>query len=90
MLKRLCVSASVLVLASGLAVAQTTMRPAPSPTGPAAMQPSVSTMRLLASDIYKANVYDESENKIGDVTDLAMKAAAILGQLSLGLAASLV
>lgn len=84
MLKRLCLSASVLALASGLAVAQTSMRPAPSPTGPAAMQPSVSTMRLLASDIYKANVYDESENKIGDVTDLAMNGsgnirAAIIG-----------
>jgi sporulation protein YlmC with PRC-barrel domain len=26
--------------------------------------------RLLASDIYKANVYDNAENKIGDVTDL--------------------
>ncbi len=23
--------------------------------------------RLLASDIYKANVYDNAENKIGDV-----------------------
>ncbi|WGJ13844.1 PRC-barrel domain-containing protein [Methylocapsa sp. D3K7] len=84
MLKRLCLSASVLVLASGVAVAQTSMRPAPSPTGPAATYPSVSTMRLLASDIYKANVYDESENKIGDVTDLAMNGsgnirAAIIG-----------
>jgi sporulation protein YlmC with PRC-barrel domain len=29
-------------------------------------------MRLLASDIYKANVYDNSENKIGDVTDLVI------------------
>jgi sporulation protein YlmC with PRC-barrel domain len=75
MLKRLCVSASVLALASGLAVAQTSMRPAPSPTRPAATQPSVSSMRLLASDIYKADVYDESENKIGDVTDLAINSS---------------
>jgi sporulation protein YlmC with PRC-barrel domain len=31
---------------------------------------SPSTGRMLASDIYKANVYDLSENKIGDVADL--------------------
>jgi sporulation protein YlmC with PRC-barrel domain len=29
-------------------------------------------MRLLASEIYRANVYDNSENKIGDVTDLVI------------------
>jgi bifunctional non-homologous end joining protein LigD len=35
----------------------------------AAFNPS-STNQLLASDIYKANVYDPSEHKIGDVSDL--------------------
>ena len=32
--------------------------------------PMQTSARLLTSDIYKANVYDNSENKIGDVTDL--------------------
>ena len=31
---------------------------------------------MLASDIYKANVYDPSENKIGDVTDLIIDSNA--------------
>jgi sporulation protein YlmC with PRC-barrel domain len=31
---------------------------------------STSVMNGLVSNIYKANVYDNSENKIGDVTDL--------------------
>jgi sporulation protein YlmC with PRC-barrel domain len=33
---------------------------------------SLSTTSWLVSDIYKANVYDASEHKIGDVTDLVM------------------
>jgi sporulation protein YlmC with PRC-barrel domain len=32
----------------------------------------MSTARLLMSDIYKANVYDNAENKIGDVSDLVI------------------
>jgi len=31
---------------------------------------SLSTNNWLASDIYKANVYDPSEHKIGDITNL--------------------
>ena len=31
---------------------------------------SLSTMHWLASDIYKADVYDNAEDKIGEVTDL--------------------
>jgi sporulation protein YlmC with PRC-barrel domain len=49
------------------------MRPAQTPSqGSSMAAPSTQTSaaRLLASDIYKANVYDTSENKIGDVTDL--------------------
>ena len=61
MLKTLALSASVLAFAGGLALAETT---------------STSTGRLLASDIYKANVYDPSENKIGDVTDLIIDSNA--------------
>jgi sporulation protein YlmC with PRC-barrel domain len=45
---------------------------------------SLSTDHWLASDIYKASVYDPSEHKIGDVTDLMIDSngnvtAAIIG-----------
>ena len=33
---------------------------------------SLSTANWLASDIYKADVYDNSENKIGNITDLVL------------------
>jgi sporulation protein YlmC with PRC-barrel domain len=33
---------------------------------------SLSTMHWLASDIYKADVYDNAEDKIGVVTDLIL------------------
>lgn len=33
---------------------------------------SVSTPNWAASDIYKANVYDNSEHKIGEITDLVL------------------
>jgi sporulation protein YlmC with PRC-barrel domain len=68
MLKTLALSASVLVFASGLALAETPMTKEPY-TGRSTVT-SPSTGRMLASDIYKANVYDLSENKIGDVADL--------------------
>jgi sporulation protein YlmC with PRC-barrel domain len=69
---RLALSASVLVLASSLAVAQAeTMTN--SPSGRSVSAPSsLSTMHWLASDIYKADVYDNAENKIGVVSDLIM------------------
>jgi sporulation protein YlmC with PRC-barrel domain len=54
MLKTLALSASVLAFARGLAFAEATL-----PTG-----------QWLASEIYKASVYDPSEQKIGGVTDL--------------------
>jgi sporulation protein YlmC with PRC-barrel domain len=73
MLNRIVLSTSALVLAGGLALAQTPATQVPSEGSPMAAPASpVSTMRLLASDIYKANVYDNSENKIGDVTDLVI------------------
>ena len=33
---------------------------------------SLSTGNWLASDIYKADVYDNSENKLGSITDLVL------------------
>jgi sporulation protein YlmC with PRC-barrel domain len=54
MLKMLALSASVLAFASGLALAETTL----------------STGQWLASDVYKASVYDPSDHKIGKVTNL--------------------
>ena len=62
MFRKLALSASVLALAGSLAVA---------PCGRAmAATSSLSTMHWLASDIYKADVYDNAEDKIGVVTDL--------------------
>jgi sporulation protein YlmC with PRC-barrel domain len=64
MLHKLALSASVLALAGSLAVA---------PSGRSmAAQSSLSTMHWLASDIYKADVYDNAEDKIGVVTDLIL------------------
>jgi sporulation protein YlmC with PRC-barrel domain len=63
MLKTVALSASVLAFASGLAYAETTMTRANSSS-------SLSTGQWLASDVYKANVYDPSEHKVGNVTDL--------------------
>ena len=48
----------------------------PSTGRSAVTSPSLATGHLLASDIYKANVYDPSENKIGDVTDLIIDSNA--------------
>jgi sporulation protein YlmC with PRC-barrel domain len=69
MLKTLALSASLLAFAGGLAFAETS---------------SLSTGHWLASDVYKADVYDTSENKIGNVTDLMIDSngnvtAAIIG-----------
>jgi len=74
-MKKLALSASVLVLASGLAFAADTMTQDPS-TGRSVAKPpsSLSTQHWLASDIYRQNVYDNSEHKIGDVVDLVMDA----------------
>src|ERR1700740_2630180 len=81
MLNRFVLSTSAFVLAGGLALAQAPTAQAPSVAAPSS---SSSTMRLLGSDIYKANVYDNSENKIGDVTDLVINsngsiATAVIG-----------
>jgi sporulation protein YlmC with PRC-barrel domain len=72
MLKTLALSASVLAFAGGLALAETTITREPSTGRSVVTNPSssLSTGQWLASDIYKANVYDPSEHKIGDVTNL--------------------
>ena len=72
MLKTLALSASVLAFASGLALAETTITREPSTGHSVVTNPSssLSTGHWLASDIYKANVYDPSEHKIGDITNL--------------------
>jgi len=62
MLHKLALSVSVLALAGSFAVA---------PSGRAmAAHSSLSTAHWLASDIYKADVYDNAEDKIGVVSDL--------------------
>jgi len=68
MLKTLALSASVLAFASGLALAETPMARAPSTGGS-----SLSTEHWLASDFYKAVVYDPSEHKVGKITDLMIE-----------------
>jgi sporulation protein YlmC with PRC-barrel domain len=76
MVKGFFLFASVLALTGGLAVAQTPPTQVPSEGRPIAAPTSPSSMmRLLASDIYKADVYDNSENKIGDVTDLVINSS---------------
>jgi sporulation protein YlmC with PRC-barrel domain len=65
MLKALALSAAALAFASGLALAETT-----TPGEPSTGRSSLSTGHWLASDIYKADVYDPSEHKIGKITDL--------------------
>ena len=72
MLHMLALSASVLALAGGLAVAQAETMARPSSGRSVAAPSSLSTMHWLASDIYKADVYDNAEDKIGVVTDLIL------------------
>jgi sporulation protein YlmC with PRC-barrel domain len=72
MLKTLALSISALAFAGGLALAETTITREPSTGRSVVTNPSssLSTNQWLASDIYKANVYDPSEKKIGDISDL--------------------
>jgi sporulation protein YlmC with PRC-barrel domain len=72
MLRKLALSASVLALAGILAVAQAETMTNPSTGRSVAEASSLSTMRWLASDVYKADVYDIAQDKIGYVTDLIM------------------
>jgi hypothetical protein len=86
MLKTLALSASIIAFAGGLAVAETRLpkEPVTERPGISSSSSSLSADHWLASDVYKAGVYDPSENKIGDVTDLLIDSngnvtAAIIG-----------
>jgi len=72
MLKTLALTASVFAFASGLAFAETTITREPSTGRSVVTNPSssLSTNHWLASDVYKADIYDPSEHKIGKITDL--------------------
>ena len=69
---RLALSAAVLALAGSLGVVQAETMTNSSSGRSVTAPSSLSTMHWLASDIYKADVYDNAENKIGVVTDLIM------------------
>jgi hypothetical protein len=64
---KLPLSASVLALAGGLALAETTITRESSTGRSVVTNPSsaLSTDQWLASDVYKADVYDPSEHKVG-------------------------
>ena len=80
MLHKLALSASVLALAGGLAVA---------PSGRAmAATSSLATAHWLASDIYKADVYDNAEDKIGVVTDLIIDNGGTVATAVVGIVVS--
>jgi sporulation protein YlmC with PRC-barrel domain len=79
MLKALALSTSVLAFASGLACAETQMTREPS-TGVS----SLSTDWWLASDVYKADIYDPSEHKIGKATDLVIDSKGNLRGVIIG------
>ena len=84
MLKALTLSASVLAFAGGLALAETTITREPSTGRSVVTNPSssLSTDQWLASDVYKADVYDPSEHKVGKVTDLMIDSnGAITGAI---------
>jgi hypothetical protein len=84
--KTLILCASVLAVASSLALAETTLPNEPTNDQPVMTTSSLSLSRdqWLASDVYKAGVYDASEHKVGNVTDLLIDSngnvtAAIIG-----------
>jgi sporulation protein YlmC with PRC-barrel domain len=87
MLKPIALSACVLILGGGLALAEQNIAPAgQGQTGRSvATEPSsLSTKSWLASDIYKQPVYDQSENKIGDVTDLELDSTGNIRRAVIG------
>ena len=84
MLKTLALSASVLAFAGGLALAETTITREPSTGRSVVTNPSssLSTDQWLVSDVYRADVYDPSEHKVGKVTDLMIDSnGAITGAI---------
>jgi sporulation protein YlmC with PRC-barrel domain len=70
MLKSLSLSVPILALAGGLAFAQ--MQTDRQPANSEHSVSSLASNHWLASDIYKASVYDPSNNKIGSIEDLVL------------------
>lgn len=86
MLKKLALIALVVPFAGTLALAEGAMTKEPQTGRSVVANPSssLSTSRWFASDVYKADVYDPSEHKIGDIVDLVIDkngnvTAAIVG-----------
>jgi sporulation protein YlmC with PRC-barrel domain len=72
MLKKLAWTAPIIILSASLALAQGAANNQP-PSGAKPMQEtSLSGPQWLASDIYKADVYDDSQQKIGEIKDLVI------------------
>src|SRR5579885_2453585 len=86
MLKKLALAAPAVVLSAGLTFAQgAPANQAPS-GAPSAQSSSLSAPEWLASDIYKADVYDKSEQKLGDVADLVInKSDGTVSQAVIGI-----
>jgi sporulation protein YlmC with PRC-barrel domain len=70
MLKQISSTAAILILAGGIACAQSSITRTTSPL--LSSTTSLSTDQWLMSDIYKANVYDNANHTIGDVKDLIL------------------
>jgi sporulation protein YlmC with PRC-barrel domain len=82
MLKNLGLSACVLLLGSGLALAGSPE--AESGRSVATAPTSLSTSSWLASEVYKSAVYDSAHQKIGDVADLVIDSSGIVKSAVIG------
>jgi sporulation protein YlmC with PRC-barrel domain len=82
MLKKLGLSACVLVLGSGLALAGS--HEGEAGRSVATAPSSLSTSSWLASEVYKSAVYDSAQKKIGEVTDLVIDSAGIVKSAVIG------
>lgn len=72
MLKKFAWLAPMLLFGASLAFAENPAAKEPPSGAVAAKSSSLSGPNWLASDLYKANVYDNSEQKIGDIKDLVI------------------
>ncbi len=88
MLKSLSLSVPILVVASGLAVAQLSTNQPQTTTQPAQTQHKPSSLattdRWLASDVYHAGVYDKDNNKIGSISDLVLDSSGQIKMAVIG------
>lgn len=85
MLKKLAWTAPMILLSAGLAFAQGEANGKPPGGAKPVQETSLSQPQWLASDIYKAGVYDNSQQKIGEIKDLVIDkdlgtiSAAVIG-----------